>query len=117
MALGRKRKKTEKPGESNSAAQPEPEPEQVLEAVNNEHKEREGRRGRKKGKVDGNRDSPSQAWLPVKERLRNFGKKVNYDESRGQGVDQKLLGTGRPKHAKRDSKVSFFLVHYSSVIN
>ncbi|XP_059432802.1 lysine-specific demethylase JMJ25-like isoform X2 [Corylus avellana] len=102
MALGRKRKKTEIPGESNSAAQPDSE--QGLEAVNNEHKEREGRKGRKKGKVDGNRDSPSQAWLPVKERLRNFGKKVNYDESRGQGVDQKLLGTGRPKHAKRDSK-------------
>lgn len=48
MVLDRKRKKTEKPGESIAAAQPEPE--QGLEAVNNEHKEREGRRGRKKGK-------------------------------------------------------------------
>jgi hypothetical protein len=115
MALGRKRKKTEKPGESIAAAQPEPE--QGLEAVNTEHKEREGRRSRKKGKVDGNRDSLNQAWLPVKERLRNFGKKVNYDKSRDQGDDQKLLGTGRPKNAKRDSKVSFFLVHHSSVIN
>lgn len=133
MVLGRKRKKTEKARESNAGA--EPEAEQGLGAP--EKRKEEARRGRKKGKVEGKRDSVYQGWLPVKERLRNVAKKVNYDESRDQGDEdddedqkrarkkrnlrpnakgKKVQNQDMVKINKRGPKVSF-LVNYSEIIN
>lgn len=110
MARGRKRKSTEKARESNGGAETEGEGveavkkgkrgEGVLEKLNGgkgmevnvaeEGVKRLGRRGRKKGKVVGKRDSGAGEKGEggyLKDRLRNVARKVNYDESWGEGEE------------------------------
>ncbi|XP_059445951.1 lysine-specific demethylase JMJ25-like isoform X2 [Corylus avellana] len=110
MARGRKRKSTEKARESNGGAETEGEgveavkkgkrEEGVLEKLNggkgmevnvaDEGVKRPGRRGRKKGKVVGKRDSGAGEKGEggyLKDRLRNVARKVNYDESWGEGEE------------------------------
>ena len=106
MARGRKRKSTEKARESNGGAEPEggegveavKKEEGVLEKLNDgkgmevddakEGVKKPGRRGRKKGKVVGKRDSGAGEMGKgghLKDRLRNVARKVNYEESWGEG--------------------------------
>ncbi|KAE8022997.1 hypothetical protein FH972_008754 [Carpinus fangiana] len=106
MARGRKRKSTEKERESNGGAEPEEgvgveavkKEEGVLEKLNGgkgmevdvagEGMKKPGRRGRKKGKVVGKRDSGAgekDKGGHLKDRLRNVARKVNYEESWGEG--------------------------------